>query len=48
MHDEEAPCTLTQASALAGAPTKSQISWSGLAPGRPDCEDARTLGGGTL
>jgi hypothetical protein len=45
---EEAPGPLTQASAPTGVPAKSQISWGGLAPGRPDREDARTIGGGTL
>jgi len=48
MHDEEAPGPLTQASAPTGVPAKSQISRGGLAPGRPDREDARTIGGGTL
>jgi hypothetical protein len=48
MHDEEAPGPLTPASAPPGVPTKSQISWGEVAPGRLDREDARSIGGGTL
>ena len=48
MRDEEAPGALTQASAPPGVPTKSQISWGGMAPGRLGREGARNVGGETL
>ena len=48
MRDEETPGPLTQAFTPSGVPAKSQISWGGMAPGRLDREDARTIGGETL
>ncbi len=48
MREDAAPGPLTQASAPSGAPAQSQISWGGLAPGRPGREDAMNIGGVTL
>src|SRR6266581_6558838 len=48
MRDNAAPGPLTPASAPPGVHAKSQISWGGLAPGRPGREDARNSGAGAL
>ena len=48
MRDEAALGPLTPASAPPGVPAKSQISWGGLAPGRPGSKDARNSGAGAL